>query len=270
MYDHQTKQWYNFIDLTNKYNIPACDFLIFMSLIACIPAEWKTNMNTQFNNIHIQNINENDTSTDIHKRITKVKEANKFLYSHQLKNDKPVNISSQEKWSSLFENLKWDTIYKNIFSSTIDVKLRKFQYKYIFRIIPTNKRLFTQNIANSNLCDFCSMDIENLNHLFWECNHVQIFWNDFNNFMRNVNLETIINFKTISFGAYDEDKDIKNFIIFYAKYFIFLSKCRKTIPRCELFKSYITKRIQVEKEIALMNDKLYKFETKWRFFNAYI
>ena len=166
MYDHQTKQWYNFIDLTNKYNIPACDFLIFMSLIACIPAEWKTNMNTQFNNIHIQNINENDTSTDIHKIITKVKEANKLLYSHQLKNDKPVNIPSQEKWSSLFENLKWDTIYKNIYSSTINVKLRNVQYKYIFRIIPTNKRLFTQNIANSNLCDFCSMDIENLKHLF--------------------------------------------------------------------------------------------------------
>ena len=41
------------------------------------------------------NINENDTSTDIHKRITKVKEANKLLYSHQLKNDKPVDISTQ-------------------------------------------------------------------------------------------------------------------------------------------------------------------------------
>ena len=67
-------------------------------------------MNKQFNNINIRNINENDTS-----KSKKVKQTNKFLYSHQLKNDKPVNISSQEKWSSLFEILKWDTIYKNIF-----------------------------------------------------------------------------------------------------------------------------------------------------------
>ena len=170
----------------------------------------------------------------------------------------------------IFDDLKWETIYTNIFTSTIDVKLRNFQYKYIFRIIPTNKRLFIQNIASSNLCDFCSMGIEDLKHLFWECNYVQIFWNDFNNFIQSINIATDINFKTISFGACDEDKDIKNFIIFYAKYFIFVNKCRKTIPRCELFKTYITKRIQVEKEIALMNDKLNKFETKWRFFNAYI
>ena len=82
----------------------------------------------------------------------------------------------------------------------------------------------------------------------------------------------VINYKIISFGICDKDVNdsIKNFVIFYAKYFIFLNKCRKTIPRCNLFKIYITKRIYIEKEIALMTDKLQKFENKWRLFISYL
>ena len=81
-----------------------------------------------------------------------------------------------------------------------------------------------------------------------------------------------INYKIISLGLCDKDENdnIKNFVIFYAKYFIFLNKCRKTIPMCNLFKLYISKRIQIEKEIALMNDKLKKFENKWRLFSSYL
>ena len=82
----------------------------------------------------------------------------------------------------------------------------------------------------------------------------------------------VVDFKTISFGICnkDENDSIKNFVIFYAKYFIFLNKCRKTIPMCNLFKTYISKRIQIEKEIALMNDKLQKFENKWRLFSLFL
>ena len=163
--------------------------------------------------------------------------------------------------SSYFENatLEWDKIYLNTYSSSIDIKLRNFQYKYLFRIIPTNKRLFTQNIANSNLCDFCSTDIETIQHLFWECNQVQIFWNSFHNFVNSTHIRMNLNFRTVSFGFFEETDDIniKNFIIFYAKYFLFLNKCHKTIPRCELFKLYLKKRIETEKEIALMNDQLH-------------
>ena len=105
LYNPQTKHWYNFIDLTSNYDIPPSDFLIFMSLIACIPPTWKNDIETQLNNINIHNVNNNDTNTYIRRKITKVKQANQFLYLHQLKNEKPENITSQEKWSSIFDNL---------------------------------------------------------------------------------------------------------------------------------------------------------------------
>ena len=43
------------------------------------------------------------------------------------------------------------------------------------RSFPTKKYLLMCNIEHTELCDFCSMDIETLNHLFWECIHVQQF-----------------------------------------------------------------------------------------------
>ena len=134
-----------------------------MSLISCLRTTCKHNMEAHLN------VTNKKKGESVFNKITKTKQANKFLYSHQLYNDKPEIIISQEKWSTIFDNLKWDIIYSNTFIASIDVKLRNFQYKYLFRIIPTNKRLFLQNIVNSNLCDFCSMDIESIQHLFWEC-----------------------------------------------------------------------------------------------------
>ena len=112
------------------------------------------------------------------------------------------------------------------------------------------------------------MDIETIQHLFWECNQFQIFWNNFQNFINNAHTPMQLTFETISFGFCEdtEDNKLKNYILFYAIYYIFLNKCYKTIPSCELFKHYLRKIIKVEKELALMNDKLHKFDLKWRHF----
>ena len=268
IYNSHTNQFYTFIELVDKYHLPATDFLKYMSLKSCIPVILKNKLDTNVNN------NINISQCNIYQQMLKTKDTNKFLYKYQSKNNPVEYISSQNKWAAHFENenLQWEKIYSNIYTSTIDTTMRNFQYKYLFRITPTNKRLFTQKISNSNLCDFCNMDIETIQHLFWECNHVQIFWNSLHNFINNTYLQLDITFQTISFGLYVEtDEDtLKNYILFYAKYYIFLNKCHKTIPSCELFKLYLYRKINVEKELALMNDKLYKFEQKWRHFLTFL
>ena len=80
-------------------------------------------------------------------------------------------------------------------------------------------------------------------------------------------MPTPITFETISFGIQcNNNIDIRNFILFHAKYFIFINKCKKTIPTYELFKTYIKSKIETEREIAFLNDKLPIFEQKWRHF----
>ena len=84
------------------------------------------------------------------------------------------------------------------------------------------------------------MDIETIQHLFWECNQVQIFWNNFHNFIISTHMQMQLTFETISFGLCEDTEEVKlkNYILFYAKYYIFLNKCYKTIQSCELFKHY--------------------------------
>ena len=47
-----------------------------------------------------------------------------------------------------------------------------------------------------------------------------------------------------------------NFVIFLAKYFIFQIKQNKLVPNIHVFKYYLSNRIKIEKEIAMLNDKL--------------
>ena len=60
--------------------------------------------------------------------------------------------------------------------STNVVSLQSFQYKYVNRIIPTNKYLYKCKLTNSNLCVFCQEYIETQEHLFWECRIIQETW----------------------------------------------------------------------------------------------
>ena len=267
IFDYQNQRFYHYIDLTIKFDILITDFLKYMSLIASIPAEWKTKIKNENNRIEL--------NKTLLFKLKKSKQKNKLLYNFQFNANENLIIPSRVKWTEEFENtnLTWNIILNSNISSTLDVKLRNFQYKYILRITTTNKRLFKQNIVNCNLCDFCSMYIESLKHLFWEYNHIQIFWNRLDQFLKSCNIFINLNFQTISFGVSDysfTDNNMYNFILFHAKYFIFINKCHKTIPSCENFKRYLLSKIEIEKQISLMNDQLQKYERKWRQFIIYL
>ena len=75
---------------------------------------------------------------------------------------------SEQKWIKQFgdEGLNSNKIYTNRLQATKGVRLQNFQYKCLIRIIPTNKYLLKCKIGVTALCEFCSMEIETINHLF--------------------------------------------------------------------------------------------------------
>ena len=75
-----------------------------------------------------------------------------------------------------------------------------------------------------------------------------------------------ITFKTTTFGIHEtftNENKLKNVMILLAKYFIFINKCKKTVPSWQAFKHYMEKRIGIEKESVHMKDKLRDFQTNW-------
>ena len=144
-------------------------------------------------------------------------------------------------------------MYKNIYTSTTDNTLRNLQYKFVNRIIPTNKSLMKYNIKNNNTCDFCNMYVETIKHLFLECNHVQHlkFWNNMSNWLKSKNLNTVMNFQTVSLGVIDDIKNTtiqaKNYTIILAKNYIYQAKSSKQIPNFTHFKNGLTQKIDIER-----------------------
>ena len=63
-----------------------------------------------------------------------------------------------EAFSTHASQLDWEKIYLLPFKTTLDTKLREFQYKILNRILYTNKMLFKFKKVDSPLCDFCEKE----------------------------------------------------------------------------------------------------------------
>ena len=264
MFDNDRQSFYTFAALKEKFDLPSSDFLKYLSILNSLPNAWKRSLKNEDKNIppdekFIQMLKQDKLTNSIIYKI--------FMQKQEIKTSKP-----QQKWNETFlnSNLNWKAIFLAAQKSTIDIKLRNFQYKHLMRIIPTNQFLTKCHKTSSTLCDFCNMEIETLSHLFWECIYVQEFWTSLRNFLNHIHMNIDITLKTATFGLCHQTKNktqqAKNFIIFQAKYFIFLSKQRKNKPNFNQFRPFISSKIYIEKEIALSNDKLDLFEEKWNTF----
>ena len=163
---------------------------------------------------------------------------NKFVYNNFMRYSQGTVSEAEIKWNEQFsdETLQWKNIYLAVFKSTNDIKLRNFQYKYIMRIVPTNQLLTKCNIVGSALCEFCSMEIETVSHLFWECAHGQQFRTSVADLLRVCDSNINITVKTITFGICHSkpkcDAVVINFIIFWQNILFF--KTNK-IKKCQTY-----------------------------------
>ena len=83
------------------------------------------------------------------------------------------------KWDTILNcTVVWKNIFKSLYKSTCDAKLRWFQVRLLYKLLPTNRFLYLRKLKDTELCTFCHCCIENLSHLFWDCTHTQKFWDE--------------------------------------------------------------------------------------------
>ena len=110
------------------------------------------------------------------KEILKSNKGCKDMY--KLFNNKKVVIKSKEKWNQALgnTNFNWKTIYNLPAKCCSNTKLHWFQYRIIHRILATNDFLLKLKVREDNLCTFCGLLPEKIDHLFWHCHVVTEFW----------------------------------------------------------------------------------------------
>jgi hypothetical protein len=124
------------------------------------------------------------------------------------------------------KEFQWQNIYENVFVYCKDNILQNFQFNFLHRNIATNKLFLQCKLTESSLCDFCCMYVESIEHLFWDCQTVQIFWNNLFKWQNKI----AINFTYDNFTSFFQAKDKKtSYIFLFSKYYIYTSKLKNKL-----------------------------------------
>ena len=73
---------------------------------------------------------------------------------------------------TIYPNFDWSNIWKRLNFKYIRITDREILFKYLYEILPTNKRLKQIRIEDSPLCKFCQIEDSNI-HRFYYCGTVK-------------------------------------------------------------------------------------------------
>ena len=124
--------------------------------------------------------------------------------------------------------------------------------------------LFKFRIVDSPLCYFRNEETETLEHFFFYCERVRIFWNEVNNILQSQKLISIpFDVKDIFFGMVHKvnNKVLINYIILEGKYFIYRSKLNKSPSPLAYFWENVREHIKLNVLLREIT-KIYIFTIK--------
>ena len=151
------------------------------------------------------------------------------------------------------------------YSITNITKYRSFQFRLLHRAIITNVHLCKWGKVDDANGSFCKKEKETYSHLFLHCESIKPIWNKVDQWMKQWN-DTIITLsvdKVILNCIVEDARSVKNFICLMLKQYIYRQRCLQKAPTYQEFISITEKVRNVEKYIAIKNNKLSKHCMKW-------
>ena len=244
-----------FEELILDFDISRIDRRKFNFLIKQVPEEWFDD--TFLHNLDVQDI-----------LITKLISAKKVpRFAYKILNVQHIPDKRYDYWNAKITvplDVKWETVHKVNFTSTIDTRLRSFYFKLFHKTIALNGFLHKIKRKDSPNCVFCKKTEETMVHLFCDCERVSSIWKALldlliQNFDPNFKFT---NFEKL-FGVV-KDKFVC-YLILLVKYYIYTCKFKNELPNVIAFKSFVKKQKDVEYVLAKKNGKLPIHFSKWRF-----
>ena len=156
--------------------------------------------------------------------------------------------------------------HTNIYKITNVAKYRSFQYRLLQRGIVTNIQLCAWKIIDSELCSFCGQQRETTLHLVHTCPHAVSLWDNVLRYItQRFNIQHFdMSSKAVLFNEIAQPaRHIANFICLLTKQYIYRQRCLKQDISFPQFKAHVRKIENIEKYIAIKNDKLAKHNKKW-------
>ena len=172
--EHIVKSSYKLREL----NISPLDTFKLISVVDALPVEWRESLNTlvftvdePFNLHNEIKLNFNGKNALIETVVSRT------LY-RELRNRVITPPTAQLNFNTHYVNdvLEWKEIYSLPFRTSLDTKLREFQYKLLNRCLVINSFLNKIGIIPSPASSFCGELNESLEHFFICCRYAKDFW----------------------------------------------------------------------------------------------
>ena len=181
---------------------------------------------------------------------------------------KQIPPTAQQKISDKYSDtiINWKKVYSLPFRTTLDSKLREFQYKVLNNIVFTNDKLFRFGLSQSPNCTFCNEEPESLEHLLSCCKMSSEFWKEVLSWLKENNI-VIESFNEIGLflGFVEESEDflLINHVMLLGKYYIYVRKCLGGLPSLRGFIARLRRVYNIELHIARERNKLAIHFKKW-------
>ena len=162
--------------------------------------------------------------------------------------------------------VNWEKVYSLAFCTSLESKIREFQYKVLNCIVCTNEKLFRLGIVDSSKCIFCQKEAESIEHLLFSCAKSSEFWKSVLSWLRDngIRIDTLKEADLI-FGKFDSVDDfiIINHMLLLGKYYIYSMRCQKNLSNLSGFIARTRRIYSIELHIARENNKVDKHFKKW-------
>ena len=161
--------------------------------------------------------------------ILQQKTGTQSIYNILNKNsEKPTGMLSWNKKYTLSKD-DWKKIFIYPFKITKYPAIQWFQSCINHNVLVTNSYLFKIKLRNDPHCYYCLTHEETITHLFWHCEKIKQFLKGLKNWLNLYNIEYDMNEETFILGINGNKAfpEILSFILLYAKYYIYITRCNK-------------------------------------------
>ncbi len=190
-------------DICGKYNV-SCSPKIYDKMIKYIPLQMINGTSKIFNN--------NSQNADLmieHFNFTDKKCSNWCLRNCLLQRCFLGSVKRSYIFCH-FDKKKVSEIRTNFLTFPVNPKRKKVHFKIMNHIYPAKYFLRVKfDVGDSNKCQLCNLEIETVEHLFFQCNLVQTFWNDaFCWIHQRLPVRLILSWEIVKFGLLFNDKKV--------------------------------------------------------------
>ena len=247
----------------SKYNLDNRDFISWIGLIESIPQMWKREIKL-FSLHSAESCSPCSLSREHFVPDLTVKGTYKTLIRPVVQ--QPTAQRSIERILQM-NDMDWATVYLLPQKTTIESRMRIFQYKILNNILYLNNWLYKFSYVESPMCSLCNSETETMTRLFCHCSKTDQMWNSLTSWCKGCLTLPVLEPSTAILGFFDirdEKSKLINHILILFKFFLHANRNIKHAVNFHALKLFISSVQKIEQKIAFNGNKLDQHLSKWQ------